>query len=64
MVNLVNHPFHGTDPAKYGVQAEPAVLESYEGLHPGEILKQKQNPKGVLDQLAAENPPPKQTPEA
>jgi hypothetical protein len=49
MVNLVNHPFHGTDPAKYGVQAEPSVLESYEGLRPGEILRRKK--EAVLDAL-------------
>ncbi|KAJ7460656.1 NADH-ubiquinone oxidoreductase complex I, 21 kDa subunit-domain-containing protein [Mycena latifolia] len=41
MLNLVNHPYHGTDPAKYGVQADPAVLESYEGLRPGEQLRPK-----------------------
>ncbi|KAJ6457165.1 NADH-ubiquinone oxidoreductase complex I, 21 kDa subunit-domain-containing protein [Mycena vitilis] len=49
MVNLVNHPFHGTDPAKYGVKAAPAVLESEEGLRPGEMLHQKRNPKASSD---------------
>ncbi|KAJ7089719.1 NADH-ubiquinone oxidoreductase complex I, 21 kDa subunit-domain-containing protein [Mycena belliarum] len=48
MLNLVNHPYHGTDPAKYGVQAEPAILESHEGLRPGEILRTK-GPKALLE---------------
>ncbi|KAJ7035609.1 NADH-ubiquinone oxidoreductase complex I, 21 kDa subunit-domain-containing protein [Mycena alexandri] len=43
MLNLVNHPYHGTDPAKYGVQnAEPTVLRNAEGLRPGEMLQKKQ----------------------
>jgi len=25
-VNLVNHPYHGSDPAKYGVKAEEDSL--------------------------------------
>ncbi|KAJ7918804.1 NADH-ubiquinone oxidoreductase complex I, 21 kDa subunit-domain-containing protein [Mycena leptocephala] len=48
MLNLVNHPFHGTDPAKYGVKAEPAVLESEEGLRPGEMLTRKKASKQQL----------------
>ncbi|KAJ6561243.1 NADH-ubiquinone oxidoreductase complex I, 21 kDa subunit-domain-containing protein [Mycena vulgaris] len=53
MLNLVNHPFHGTDPAKYGVQAEPSVLESYEGLRPGEILHRKPPaPKSDSEEIA------------
>ncbi|KAJ7830066.1 armadillo-type protein [Mycena olivaceomarginata] len=32
MPNLAHRPFHGTDPAKYGAQAEPAVLQNEEGL--------------------------------
>ena len=28
MFNLVNHPHHGTDPAKYGVQAKPSSEEA------------------------------------
>ncbi|KAF7356893.1 Nadh-ubiquinone oxidoreductase 21 kDa subunit [Mycena venus] len=47
MLNLVNHPFHGTDPAKYGVQVEPAVLESKEGLCPGEMLARKWDIKAL-----------------
>ncbi|KAJ7281946.1 NADH-ubiquinone oxidoreductase complex I, 21 kDa subunit-domain-containing protein [Mycena rebaudengoi] len=47
-VNLVNHPFHGTDPAKYGLHnTEPAVLESHEGLRPGEMLRIKRNEGGA-----------------
>ncbi|CAK5273803.1 unnamed protein product [Mycena citricolor] len=38
MLNLVNHPYHGTDPAKYGVAGAPAVLEDSEGLQPGQTL--------------------------
>jgi len=45
MINLVNHPFHGTDPAKYGVKSESDAFETPEGLRPGEILHQKKNPK-------------------
>ncbi|KAJ7850053.1 NADH-ubiquinone oxidoreductase complex I, 21 kDa subunit-domain-containing protein, partial [Mycena olivaceomarginata] len=48
MLNLVHHPFHGTDPAKYGVQAEPAVLQNEEGLRPGEMLQRKFDLKGTL----------------
>ncbi|KAJ7746830.1 NADH-ubiquinone oxidoreductase complex I, 21 kDa subunit-domain-containing protein [Mycena maculata] len=54
MVNLVNHPFHGTDPAKYGVKAEPAVLEDYEGLRPGELHHKKKNPKPTTEAPTSE----------
>ncbi|KAJ7173738.1 NADH-ubiquinone oxidoreductase complex I, 21 kDa subunit-domain-containing protein [Mycena filopes] len=46
MINLVNHPYHGTDPAKYGVKnAEPGFLENEEGLRPGEMLQRKKGGK-------------------
>ncbi|KAJ7850059.1 hypothetical protein B0H14DRAFT_2355839, partial [Mycena olivaceomarginata] len=48
MLNLVHHPFHGTDPAKYGVGAEPAVRQNEEGLRPGEMLQHKFDLKGTL----------------
>ncbi|KAJ7880360.1 hypothetical protein B0H14DRAFT_2340905, partial [Mycena olivaceomarginata] len=48
MLHLVHHPFHDTDPAKYGVQAEPAVLQNEEGLRPGEMLQRKFDLKGTL----------------
>ncbi|KAJ7355637.1 hypothetical protein DFH08DRAFT_955102 [Mycena albidolilacea] len=35
-----HHPFRGTDPAKYRVKAEPAVLQNEEGLPAGETLAQ------------------------
>jgi hypothetical protein len=48
MTNLAHHPFHGTDPAKYGVQAEPAVFQNLDGLRPGEMLQRKFDLKGTL----------------
>jgi hypothetical protein len=48
MTNLAHHPFHGTDPAKSGVQAEPAAFQNEEDLRPGEILQRKFDLKGTL----------------
>ncbi|KAF7317898.1 hypothetical protein MKEN_00877700 [Mycena kentingensis (nom. inval.)] len=45
MINLVNHPYHGTDPKKYGVQEEGAELRNEEGLKPGDILRAKKDKK-------------------
>lgn len=55
MLNLVNHPYHGTDPAKYGVKEEPSVLETYEGLRPGELLqaKHKERQQKMVEDLVS-----------
>jgi hypothetical protein len=41
-------PRHRPDPAKYGVQAEPAVFQNLDGLRPGEMLQRKFDLKATL----------------